>query len=221
MFFYHMDLNERLLCALRKHEKEEMKNIIRGVEEYLKEENFAVEYIYGIISGMISTCLSYVVEMSGRIEEIYGEDFEPYSGIYQLSSLSEVFSLVLGIYEKAEEAFRGNVSKRGREIIRQVETYIAENYQDYELTVEKIAEGIFLDSSYVRRVVSKQLGCTVTSLLSIYRMKKAKELLRETSLTVSEIAEKVGYGEPGYFSRCFRKYYGISPREFAAQSKNM
>ncbi len=221
MFFYHMDLNERLLSALRKHEKEEMKSIIRGVEENLKEENFAVEYIYGIISGMISVCLSYVVEMNGSIEEIYGEDFEPYSRIYQLSSLSEVFLLVMGIYEKAEEAFQGNVSKRGREIIRQVENYIAENYQDYELTVEKIAEGIFLDSSYVRRVVSKQLGCTVTSLLSIYRMKKAKELLRETSLSVSEIAEKVGYGEPGYFSRCFRKYYGITPREFAAQSKSI
>lgn len=121
----------------------------------------------------------------------------------------------------AEEIPRGNISKRGREIIRQVENFIAENYQDYELTVEKIAEGIFLDSSYVRRVVSRQLGCTVSSLLSIYRMEKAKELLKDTNFSISEIAEKVGYGEPGYFSRCFRKYYGMTPREFAAQSKGL
>lgn len=102
-----------------------------------------------------------------------------------------------------------------------MENFIAENYQDYELTVEKIAEGIFLDSSYVRRVVSRQLGCTVSSLLSIYRMEKAKELLKDTNFSISEIAEKVGYGEPGYFSRCFRKYYGMTPREFAAQSKGL
>lgn len=221
ILFYHMDLSEQLLGALRKHETEEMNRIIESMEEELKKENIAIEDIYVIISGMISTCLSYVAEMNGNIEEIYGDDFEPYAQIYHSGSLSEVFLSVRDIYEKAEAAFRGNVSKRGREIIQQVENFIAENYQDYELSVEKIAEGIFLDSSYVRRVVSRQLGCTVTSLLSIYRMKKAKELLKETNLSVSEIAEKVGYGEPGYFSRCFRKYYGVTPREFAAQSKNM
>jgi len=221
MFYFHIDLSEQLLGALRKHEKDKMDLIIKKLEGDLKKENFAIEYIYGIISEMISTCLSYVAEMNGSIEKIYGDDFEAYAGIYHLSSLSEVFLYVRDIYGKAEEAFRGNVSKRGREIIQQVENFIAENYQDYELTVEKIAEGIFLDSSYVRRVVSRQLGCTVSSLLSIYRMKKAKELLKDTNFSVSEIAEKVGYGEPGYFSRCFRKYYGITPREFAAQSKGL
>ncbi|MNJ81623.1 HTH-type transcriptional activator RhaS [compost metagenome] len=53
----------------------------------------------------------------------------------------------------------------------------------------------------------------VNYLLGI-RMEAAQHLLRNTELKAFEIAEKVGFTDPNYFSFCFRKKFGISPKEF-------
>lgn len=217
--FYRLDLNERLLGSLRRHEKEVIREIISETKDKMKEELVASDYAYMIISGMISICLSYITEMNGDIIRIYGQDFTPYSQLYQSVSLEESFTLLEYIFEKAVDAFQTTYSKRGVEILQQVEKFIEENYYDCELSVEKIAEGVYLDSSYIRRVISRQSGCTVTDLVTSVRMKKARSWMEEENLTVGQISEKVGYAEPGYFSKCFKKYYGVSPREYQAQSR--
>jgi two-component system response regulator YesN len=49
-------------------------------------------------------------------------------------------------------------------------------------------------------------------------MREAEKLLRESSLRINEVARNVGYQDPLYFSHTFKKYYGISPREFIQKS---
>ncbi|GAE08317.1 two-component response regulator yesN [Paenibacillus sp. JCM 10914] len=51
------------------------------------------------------------------------------------------------------------------------------------------------------------------------RMEMAKELLRSSDLKAFEIAERVGYADPNYFSFCFKKQAGISPKEYRAQMR--
>ena len=53
------------------------------------------------------------------------------------------------------------------------------------------------------------------------RMEKAKELLRTTSDTIGEIAEKTGYSGANYFTVCFKKYTGIAPGAYRDQAKGI
>lgn len=111
-------------------------------------------------------------------------------------------------------------SKRADEIIAAVEKVIQEQYQDYTLSVEKIAEGVYLDASYIRRIFSKYMGCTIVEYLTEYRMKEAGRLLEAGTESVSQIAEQVGYTDPGYFAKCFKKHYGVTPSNYPVFSKS-
>lgn len=55
---------------------------------------------------------------------------------------------------------------------------------------------------------------TFTGYLTQVRMDASKELLRTTNIKLFEIAEKVGYSEANYFSYSFKRYFGVSPKEY-------
>ncbi|MNZ77808.1 HTH-type transcriptional activator Btr [compost metagenome] len=60
----------------------------------------------------------------------------------------------------------------------------------------------------------KEIGITVSDYVTQYRMQQAKELISRSGTKLSDIAEKVGYNDPGYFSKSFKKFYGYSPSEY-------
>ncbi|MFD1905643.1 helix-turn-helix domain-containing protein [Paenibacillus rhizoplanae] len=60
----------------------------------------------------------------------------------------------------------------------------------------------------------KEMKMTFVSYLLQIRLEAAKELLRATELKAFEIAERIGFADPNYFSFCFRKKYGQSPKEY-------
>lgn len=120
----------------------------------------------------------------------------------------------LYFYTEVQAERKKPSSRRAQEIIRAVEEAIRENYQEPDLNVEKIAELVFLDASYIRRIFSKYRGCTVVDFLTEYRMQEAKKLLQAGKLSVSQAAEQVGYMDPGYFTKCFKKHFGVTPSNY-------
>lgn len=117
------------------------------------------------------------------------------------------------------EDFKRPSSRRGEEIIAEVENYISEHYADSSLTAEDISEAVYLDISYIRKVFSKYKNYTIQDYITAVRMRAAMEKLNEQKLSIGEIAEACGYLDAGYFSRCFKKYYQISPRQYINQLK--
>lgn len=150
-------------------------------------------------------------EIKDSLEELYdsASEAEIACGENQKQGVGKLY--FYGTVQAEREKMR---SKRAEEIIHAVETTIQENYQNYDLTVEKIAEMVYLDASYIRRLFSRYKGCTVVDFLTGYRMQEARKILNEGNLTVSQVAERVGYMDPGYFTKCFKKYFGVTPSNY-------
>ena len=216
-YFYRLDLNDKLLHALRKNEWSEIKEIIDVTKNKIFEHQLPADHAYMIISGMLSICLSYITEMDGKINDMFGEDFALYSALSGMASLDESFAFLESVFTKVMDTYQITYSKRRAEILSQVETYINENYNDTELSVEMIAAGVYLDSSYIRRIVSRQAGCTLSDLITRVRMKEAARLIRETDETIDKISEIVGYKEVGYFRKCFKRHFGVTPKQYDNQ----
>lgn len=90
--------------------------------------------------------------------------------------------------------------------------FIHENYNK-NISLTEVAQSIFLSAEYFSRLFKEEVGENFSVYLMMYRLKRAKELLVSTDLRVAEIANEVGYGTPGYFSRIYKKYMGKSPDE--------
>jgi AraC-like DNA-binding protein len=86
------------------------------------------------------------------------------------------------------------------------------------LGIEELANSVEWSLSTTNRVFRKYLGMTLSTWIRQEKMREAEKLLRESSLRINEVARNVGYQDPLYFSHTFKKYYGISPREFIQKS---
>lgn len=102
--------------------------------------------------------------------------------------------------------------------IKEAINYIEQNFQN-DITIEEIAGVCGINRSYFGRIFKSSIGRSPQEFLMNYRMVKAAELLKLTSLSIAEIGSAVGYENQLHFSRAFKNIYGISPREWRNRNK--
>lgn len=106
------------------------------------------------------------------------------------------------------------VEEGAKDVIDQIRDYMEENYAQSSLSLSKVAEKYYLNSSYLSRTFRKKTGVPFVEYLNKIRIKHACDYLKSGNWKVYEIAEMVGIPNPDYFGRCFRKYMGISVNDY-------
>lgn len=98
-------------------------------------------------------------------------------------------------------------------IVRQAQAYIAQ-HSGSKLSLQEVADHCFISQWHLSKLLNKHLNQTFYDLLNAERMHRARELLEDPALRISEIAERVGYADTAHFSRVFKKLEGMSPGEW-------
>ena len=91
-----------------------------------------------------------------------------------------------------------------------INKYISDNY-NVDLRLEDIAEKFGLNYNYLSTYFSQQMGENFSEYLTKIRIEKARTLLRNTNMSIAEVAESVGYLDQSYFARVFKKIVGDTP----------
>ena len=92
--------------------------------------------------------------------------------------------------------------------------YVAENYANINLSVASIAEHFGVHPVYLSRLFKAQIGEGLLDYITAFRIERAKEILRDSRLTIEEAAARVGYTNARTFSRAFKKVTGMTPGKF-------
>jgi len=98
-------------------------------------------------------------------------------------------------------------------LFHQIEQYIILNYNS-KISLEIIAEQFSISQNYLSRAFKKNIGEGITDYINNLRIDKAKELLRNPTVRIFDVASQVGYSDEKYFSRVFKKNEGISPLQY-------
>ena len=105
----------------------------------------------------------------------------------------------------------GLVDRRVRRAIELMHAHL-----DRELPLEEIAAAAFLSPFHFARLFKKLTGASPHAYLAALRVTRARSLLAETDLSVSEVSARVGYGTPSHFAKAFRQATGLTPRAYRA-----
>lgn len=105
-------------------------------------------------------------------------------------------------------------SCRDIEFISRVNEYIDRNYSDSVVTTASASAALGYSKGYFCALFRKNFETTFSNYLTDYRLGAAMTDYRNSPLRLSEIAEKVGFGDYCYFSRCFHRKTGVSPTEY-------
>lgn len=104
-------------------------------------------------------------------------------------------------------------SENMSELLRNVGLYIKDNYCS-KITLDDVAQASHVNPSYLSRIYKQKTGSNLFDTINMKRIKKAKEYICNQELKMYEIAELVGFEDTAYFSKVFKKYEGLSPKEY-------
>jgi len=91
------------------------------------------------------------------------------------------------------------------------------SYLNSEFSASQFASEMFVSRSLLYKKIRAITDLNITDFINSFKLRKAVELIRENRQPIADIAFNVGFNDPKYFSRIFRKFYGMSPSEFHSQ----
>ena len=99
------------------------------------------------------------------------------------------------------------------QLIREIHDYLTE-HMDQRITIEELTHRYPINPTTLKEVFKSVYGTSIAAHLKEHRLEKAAQLLRETDLTMAEIARQVGYESQSKFTAAFKEQYGLLPTAY-------
>jgi YesN/AraC family two-component response regulator len=112
------------------------------------------------------------------------------------------------------------ITDKDEQMIKKLMLWLEEHVADAEVTVDQLAAYVGMGRTSMYNKIKGLTGKSPVELIQDFRMEKATYYLKSGQYSVSETSYKVGFSDPGYFSRSFKKHFGMSPAEYIKQNKN-
>ncbi len=204
--------HESLKQLIISKNKQAVMEFIIGIFNQIQQiKNVRPSYIQNIAVELVYHINNTVKSLIRNDNEYYESMKAEYASVFKAKTFAELVSYFQLIIGKAIDIL--NLEEKSYPLIKQVYYYIHKNYAD-DISLRMLSCKFNVNAAYLGQLFKKETGELLSNYLNRIRIEKAKELLSNTSMKANEIAEKVGYVEPNYFYRAFKKITNLSPSEF-------
>jgi two-component system response regulator YesN len=210
---YPMDMEKRLVNEIDLGNVAESTALAQTFFDWM-EENYASDN-----DSIRLKCLEFVLWAEHVAYEKTGRMYEFQSRAHYLSELLNLNGLAdvkKWFVEKIHAAafwVSNKHEEQSMSAINKAKQYIDENYMK-ELTLDDVSRVVNISSYYFSKVFKEETGENFIDYLTKLRIEAAKKLLKTTNKSMKEISAEVGYPDPNYFSRNFKKYTGKTPTDY-------
>ncbi|MBO5760863.1 MAG: helix-turn-helix transcriptional regulator [Lentisphaeria bacterium] len=142
-----------------------------------------------------------------------GNDLQVHTAMHRVNALNTAFQILSQI------PLGKHFSARPEKSMSEVRKLIESSFADPDLSVERLAENLNMHRGSLSRSFSKAYGTSISSYIIHTRLQAAMSMLKNTSLSVGEIAENCGFSSGNYFAKVFSAKTSHTPKEFRAKYK--
>lgn len=142
---------------------------------------------------------------------------------YNRKRLQQFYQQKLSVKKIENEVISTKKEKKKNlenDFFNKINALIAKNIDDSSFTVEILAEHLSMSRVQLYRKTKAVLGISISDYIQNIRLEKAKELLLNETLSISDVAYSIGFSSPNYFSTSFKNKYGKTPNQFKKEEKN-
>ncbi len=200
----------RITEMILAHELEDLRVFLRGMFSTILNHADEIESWRRLSTVCLCAALSQITEL--------GLDIVPEQASLSIKKLARAatpddclelllcyFSAVVSTEKKLPDEAETHVAK--------AVSYISQHYSE-NISIPQIADSVALHPIYLNKLFKLSTGKTLSDYLNFHRIEKAKELLRNTDLSLTAISERLGYNDARSLIRFFKKYNTISPSEY-------
>lgn len=153
------------------------------------------------------------IEGGADIQQIFGQNRNIMSEIDRFDSLDQLSTFLTSIFYRFVSYVFDFSNIEHTDIMHKAVNFVRENYA-CKLTLDDVAEHVYLSRSYLSKLFKEELGVSFTDFVNNIRVEKSKALLQNHSLALAEIADLVGFSDQSYFTKVFSKSVGMSPGQY-------
>ena len=209
------------LCRL--HGGEDKKQVVRWLEQVLTtmestERMSVLEFQ--------TVCIRFLIEVNGHLQntELEKEDLhdrlnEVLQQLLCCENSQDVLRWMFSYLDwMTEELVQSSTQKLSGGGIAEIQNFIRQHYSE-NISLNMLAEQFYMHPNYLSRLFKEKTGENFVEYLMEVRMQKVKELLKDSDCKIIEICGMVGYDNPRSFSKAFKHYTGLTPREYRDSSR--
>lgn len=214
VILYPIEKETQLITVAKSGNRAAVLNILQSVfEDNLTDSNISPDLVDQLFHALAGTAIRTIFEMRLTSDKVFDTKEEIYKEIDSKNGLEEKVKYISYVFEMITKYVTENKQSQQSHILEKIQRYLEENYSK-DISLDTVAEVVNLSTSYLSFIFKEVSGKNFVDYVNEFRVEKAKQFLDETSLNVSQIAEKVGYNSANSFSKVFKKYVGISPGQY-------
>ncbi|MBT2764694.1 response regulator [Paenibacillus sp. ISL-20] len=210
---------QALIRSLKLGTEEELTEAISHIFDELMGASCTIQDVQVYLLEVVTAILRSAQESGIEIEALFGAGSQLHAEIFKFSGLQEAKAWLQDVCLTIRKHIASSRQHAYKDIVEKALQYTREHYGDSELSLQKLCVQLHISTGYFSAVFKREVKMTYVQYLMQLRMETAKELLRSSELKAFEIAERIGFADPNYFSFCFKKQVGISPKEYRTQAR--
>lgn len=181
--------------------------------------NYQDFHVYMLM--MLTAVIKAAQDVQVDLDNLFDGGVKFFAQLSKFSNASEAKAWFVTVCTKLKNCIAAERQSSYNLLVEDAKTYINEHYQDHDMSITKVCKQLHISTGYFSNIFKKETKMTFVNYLMNVRMEAAQSMLRLTDLKAFEIADQVGFTDPNYFSFCFRKRFGISPKEYRGGAKTV
>jgi len=214
-YYYPLDIEKQLQNSIRAGDKEKACDLLKQIvtSNFIKS-SLPLEIARCLFFDIMSTVLKILDNISDDYPYIVDKEYDEIRKLTECSTIDEMINIIDGIFDKI--CFYVNENKKSNNDVlkHKIIKFIDDHFMENNISLSMIAHALDITPTYLSSFFKEQTGENILDYINNMRINKAKELLIETSLNLSSIAENVGYTNEAVLIRNFKKYEGITPGQY-------
>ena len=210
---YPIELENELLSCIRDNKREKSREILNTllghILLYEGHNVYTIKYRIVELCSLLSRASisrgadpNVILDLNQKLISSVMESHTVYDLCYRLQDNIEIFTD--NLFEPPEKNSR---------VVRNTVEYISQHFSE-EISLAGVAEELHINASYLSMLFRQVTGVTFKEHLNRVRVEEAERLLKNTDYPIIEIAVACGYRDQSYFTKVFKKYTGLTPRQY-------
>jgi two-component system response regulator YesN len=204
-FYYPQDKEAAVLKSLAEADVPKIRAAIADFFAELGAHKYRKEHLRIAVMELFALAARKFMDLGLDIHVIYERDLiDPYSVLDRFDTIDAVKNWLTNVVVGCSTELNNRRSNSVTNVVARVQEFIANNYTNPDISLNSIAEHVYLNPTYLSKLYKSKTGETYQEYLTRLRMDKARQLLRNTNIRTSEVGIAVGYPNAQYFTTLFR-----------------
>ena len=211
---YPVEMEQKLINMVKAGNLDESRELLNSILGYVfLYSGNNLETIKNRVVELCSLLSRAIIESGAPTDLVFKINNDLLKRLPEYTSLEDICYSANEILQEFVESAFPNAGREGARDIREALSYISGHYSE-PITLQDAADKVHLSTAYFSRRFRDVCGVTFKEYLTNVRVEEAKRLLRNTDYSLLDIAIATGFDNQSYFTKVFRKYTGLTPKQF-------